>query len=344
MILPVFKRSDFELCSVKTPHGYPQSQTHAGVAVYDGKFYLTCSPYPAKKCSKFKSYWMVFLQKVSHGRIGKTIDAEKYENPMLYIGEVQGVCPPVRFESVQPFPLMKTPTPVFGQPAYNSDPDIFIDDGRVYILNRTYYRKPSICGVAGKEVLISLINGNIDKAGFHFTSIEDLKRSSKSLISPCLIKYKGEFLFSFLETNSAIDGRTFDGLYIQRAKTIAELKDNDIYSEIEVLSNGLLPWHMSLFAYNGQLYSIIACVRKGDTSHIWQMLGEFNDNLTQLKIYPRPLTDYNSYRGAAAVVEDDFILYSATLNEKVRGSKSIDGRDIIVAKVSMEQLFKTISL
>ena len=37
MLEPYFKKEDFILCDVPVPEGYPQSQTHAGIAVYNGK-------------------------------------------------------------------------------------------------------------------------------------------------------------------------------------------------------------------------------------------------------------------------------------------------------------------
>ncbi len=338
---PIFKKSDFRLCTIPVPEGYPQSQTHAGIACYDGRFYLTCSPYPVKKFTWISAHWYALLQKISMGIWGKTLDAEKFENPMLYVGEGKKGLSPTFFEPLSPFPLMDTPKPMFSMPAYNSDPDIFIDEGRIYILNRAYYRKPATNDeVAKKEVLLSLIKGSIDEKGFQFLGIEEFKRSSNSLISPCLIKYRGEYLFTQLETNSAIDGNNFDGLYVQKAATVDGLCKRDDYSIVKVNGGDLLPWHMSLFTYNEELYTIITCVKKGDTSHLWQMMGKFNPDVTELTIYPRPLTDSNSYRGAAVVVDENFVLYTTTLNDKVKGSKSVDGRDILMASMPMKELIK----
>ena len=98
-----------------------------------------------------------------------------------------------------------------------------------------------------------------------------------------------------------------------------------------------------MFTYKEKLYAIIACVLKGDSSHVWQMIGAFNETLTKLKIYSRPLTDYNSYRGAAIVLDGKFILYTTTLNDRVPGSVSIDGRDIIVAETNFEDLLTKIT-
>lgn len=339
MNLPIFNKKDFTLCNVPVPQGYPQSQTHAGIAYHNGRFYLTCSPYPVKKYSWFKSHWLSMLRKVSSGRWGRMLDAEKYENPMLYVGVGRKEAPATIFEPLYPFPLMETPMPVYGMPSYNSDPDIFIEEDKVYILNRTYYRRTSEKGLNEKEVIISLIKGSLNENGFQLMDISEFKKSEDSLISPCLIKYRGKYLFMSLETNSAIDGHSFDGIYMQQSDTIHGLRGELEKKKITIQCEKLLPWHMSLFTYKERLFAIVACVVAGDKSHIWQMLGEFNQDLTMLTIHPKPLTDYNSYRGAAIVDQyDQFLLYSTTLNDKVHGSKSVDGRDIIVASRPMKEV------
>lgn len=332
MKTPIFSKKDFVLCNVPVPKGYPQSQTHAGIAYHNGRFYLTCSPYPVKKYSRLGSHWLSLLRKVSSGHWGKILDAEKYENPMLYVGVREKEVPPTTFEPLYPFPLMDTPLPIYGMPAYNSDPDIFIEDDIVYILNRTYYRRPSEKGANEKEVLVSLIRGYLNNNSFQLIDISEFKKSSDSLISPCLIKYRGKYIFMSLETNSAIDGHSFDGIYMQQSDTIQGLKSELEKQKIIVKSRNLLPWHMSLFCHDDRLFAIVACVEDGDKSHIWQMLGEFNQDLSVLTIFSRPLTDYNSYRGTACVIDDSmFVLFSTTLRDKINKSKSIDGRDIIMA-------------
>ena len=73
------------------------------------------------------------------------------------------------------------------------------------------------------------------------------------------------------------------------------------------------------------------------------MFGEFNEDLTELVIYPTPLTDYNSYRGAAVVRDDGvFVLYSTVLWEHIKGSKSVDGRDVILAQCAFSDLLNRI--
>ncbi len=342
---PIFKREDFVLCDVPVPQGYPQSQTHSGVAWYDGRLYLTSTPYPNRRLSRWRIYFNVLLRKLSNGMLIK--DAEIYENPCLYVSDKNQLSEiPTTFSPLAPFPLMDTPKKEYGLPAFNSDPDIFIENGHCYILNRTVCRTRLLKHGYECKTKIFLIIGEVGKETFELKKIQQIKEWNKPYVSPCLIKHNGKYILSYLDTNSAIDAKSFCGLYLQQLSALDNLSRCNEYKEIKISAGRLLPWHMSLFSSRGRLYSIIACVKRNDKSRkIWQMLGEFNDNLTELTIYRTPLTDYQSYRGSAFVREDGlFVLYNTTLWENVQGSKSVDGRNIIVATKSFYELLKEIRI
>ena len=342
---PIFQKKDFILCDVPVPKGCPQSQTHCGIYLYDGNYYLCSSPYPNKKRPRWQIYLHIAIQKLSFGVLGKIKDGEMYENPCLYLGKSESVQDvPTQFIPIYPFPLQDTPKKYNGLPAYNSDPDIFIEDGIIYVLNRTVYRTKLLEHGYESKTRVSLIKGSIEEGKYTLHGVDSLKYDSNPYISPCLTKYKGKYIFTFLDTNSAIDANTFKGLYIQETNDISELSDYHHCKEVKVNSADLLPWHISLFQYEDTLYAIIACVKKGDLSRkVWQMLGQFNEGLTELKVYEKPLTDYRSYRGAALVKNNGmFILYNTTVWEKIEGSKSVDGRDIIVAQMPFKKLLSKI--
>lgn len=342
---PIFQKKDFTLCDVPVPKGYPQSQTHCGIFFSDGHYYLCSSPYPNKKLPRWQVYFRIAIQKLSFGVLGKSKDGEMYENPCLYVGKSSSSLDvPTMFVPFSPFPLQETPEKYQGLPAYNSDPDLFIENGKMYILNRTVYRTKLLEHGYESKTKISLIKGNLEGGKFTLEGVDSLKYGNNSYISPCLTKYRGKYLFSYLDTNSAIDANTFEGLYIQKADNISELSDNHHYEKVKVNSGDFLPWHMSLFKYEGKLFTIIACVKKGDLSRkTWQMLGVFNEGLTELYIYETPLTDYRSYRGSALVRDDGmFILYSTTIWEKIEGGKSVDGREIIVTQMPFKELLSRI--
>lgn len=329
---PFFGRDDFQLCDVPVPKGYPQSQTHSGIVLYDGKYYLTTSPYPGKKYSLTVLRIRNIIRRLTGGMMCNPKNGEVYENPCLYMGIGFDGEVPTRFKPLTDKPLMDTPEAVYGLPAFNSDPEIYIENGRIYILNRTVYRTKMLNPGYDSMTDIFLIEGCVHYDKFKLESIRLIKEWVHPFASPCLTKFRGKYLFTYLDTNSALDANTFNGLYLQELDSISELSCNNRFREVNVHSNELLPWHMSLFGYNDTLFTIIACVKKGDkTKKIWQMLGEFNKDLTELTIYPTPLTDFNSYRGAAFVREDGlFVLYSTVLWEHLKGSKSVDGRDVVM--------------
>lgn len=344
MTRPIFRREDFYLCDVPVPSGYPQSQTHSGIALYEGRYYLTTSPYPVVKYPKFVKYLRIGIRKLTMGLLFKPIIGESYENPCLYVGDSDGFGFPSKFKPMTSRPLMQTPERYYGLPAFNSDPDIFIEDGMFYILNRSVFRTRKLARGYESVTNIYLIRGYTEGNRFKQISNRLIKEWYKPYASPCLTKFQNEYIFTYLDTDSAIDGETFNGLYFEKMNRIEEIHEKKEVHIIEVESGNLLPWHMSLFQHDGKLYTIIACVERGDRERkIWQMLGEFSDDLSRLKVYPRPLTDFNSYRGAAYVTEDGiFGLYSTTVHERIPGSKSVDGRDVVLASIRFAELLKEI--
>ena len=323
----IFKREDFILCDVPVPKGYPQSQTHAGIAFYNGKYYLTTSPYPSFKRSKWMVYLFVILRKLTFGKISLLYAGGDFENPCIYVGENnRSLSAPAVFSLLNDSPLMEKPKDLFGQGAYNSDPDIFVDNGLFYIINREYVRHSEPLESINN---IYLIQGYPTGSSF---VIERCERIFDYDIgkSPCITKYNNHYYLFSLETNSYNDGNPCSALYIRKGKD--SLWDWEERSTIVLNKGNYEPWHMSVFCYKDRLYAVIACIEKGIKEKCWQMLGEFSEDLSQLKIYQTPLSDYVSYRGAALVNdEDEFVLYNTTVHEQIDGARSVDGRDIIMA-------------
>ena len=329
MIEPVFKKTDFKLCDVPVPDGCPQSQTHSGIGLLsDGQYILTTSPYPNVKYKLWVSYIRAAVRKLSRYKLLNRA-AETYENPCIYIGENNNGDYPVRFRLAQSYPLMGPLDPLFGYPSFNSDPDLYIEDDIIYVLNRSIYRME---GRYNYFMRLFLIEGKIHNGFFLQTSTTLLREGKDVVGSQCLTKYKGRYILTDVMTNSYNDGHTYNGIRYLSSNSIDGLKDTNEWHRIETNEGEYLPWHMSLFQHEEKLYTIIACVKKGEPQRCWQMLGEFNDDLTKLNIYKVPLTDYNSYRGAALVnANGDFELYSTTVHERIKGSKAVDGRNVIVA-------------
>lgn len=340
MIEPIFKKSDFSLCYVPVPKGYPQSQTHSGIIIHKGNYYLVTSPYPNVRYNKCVVYLRVAIRKISGGLLFNTPAPDYYENPCIYIGEHNNGNPPISFNIMAKRALMENPENLYDLPTFNSDPDISIDGEDIIVLNRAVYRTEIVKGGGYKaKIKLFLLRGRDDNKHFSLEECFVLKRGDKNIISPCLIRMKKKYLFVYLDTNSYNDGLTFNGLYYQIADSLKGLQSDDSIQRINVFSGDFLPWHMSLFEYKDRLYTIIACVKKGLKHRCWQLLGEFNANMTELFVYPIPLTDYSSYRSAACVTESgEFVLYNTTVHEKIRGSKAVDGRDIIMSHMPFDEL------
>lgn len=344
MLEPYFKKEDFILCDVPVPEGYPQSQTHAGIAVHNGKFYLTCSPYPLIKYSRLQIYAKLLLQKLTFGKLGQFIDADSYENPLLYEGIDNDGKPPFKFRLLQPAPLMERPQKIEGVQSYNSDPDIFVEGDAFYILNRTYYRNKNIFNYVAQNALVSLIEGKIHNGAFAINNKEELTKTEKSFLSPCITRYNNQYIYTYIESNSAIDGKTFEGIYLSKCKSIYDFKKNTSFEKTKIDTDDLLPWHMSLFTYDETLYTIITCVQKNcPIISMQQYLGKFDKSLSKLHIYRKPLVGLNSYRGAASVLSDEtFVLYTTTVYEHINGSESVDGRNVLLAYTSFIELLKAL--
>lgn len=331
---PIFKHSDLKLCEVPVPVGYPQSQTHLGIAHYGGKFYLTASPYPGPVYGKNESRFRHLLRILSFGKLCEIVNGEYYENPCLYIGEDNDNQPPTRFSLMHKSALMDTPDRFYGFPSFNSDPDIFIEKGIIHILNRSVIRTKVYENNRPYDfdTRIYMIKGVDENGLFKLQSIQLVRDTKDSYISPSLTFFRGKYMVSFLD-NRIIDRELkFKGLYLSIGNSIEEALNNKVPCRIMINDIDMIPWHMSLFHHNDSLYTIITCVCKGDVSlKMWQMLGRFSDDLSRLEIYPTPLTDYNSYRGSALVDDyGNFILYTPTVHERVTGASSVDGRDVLV--------------
>ena len=342
---PFFKKNDFSLCSVPVPHGYPQSQTHAGIAFYNGKFYLTTSPYPGRRYGIWESRIRAIVRKLSFHLFCNNHNGERFENPCLYIGYKPEGDIPIFFKLMQRRALIETPEPFYGYPSYNSDPDIYIEDGVLHILNRTIIRTKTITNQPYTYITrLYLIKGLDENGHFKMISNQLLCDGCENMVSPSMVKFQGRYIMAFLDNSYVNSKVVFNNLFLSKSDSIEEAIKAKDKRPIIIDCGDMIPWHMSLFHHDDVLYSIITCTQKDDnSSKMWQMLGEFNKDLSALKIFQTPLSDFNSYRGSALVREDGiFILYSTTVWERIRGSKSIDGRDVIVSKCLFTDLLEQV--
>ena len=116
-----FHKKDFRPCDVPAPDGYPQSQTHAGVAAWGDYLLLSTSPYPEERNMRKRAIKKL-LRILTKNKQGQLINGEYYENPCLYYGQVTESGYPTKFLPLYNNPLMPTPSPYLGTPSFNSDP------------------------------------------------------------------------------------------------------------------------------------------------------------------------------------------------------------------------------
>lgn len=328
----IFDINDLQLCHLPLPKGYPQSQTHCGVVCDGNNIYMTTSPFPLRDRSLLTVYSKAFVRKITAKAFCNEERPEYYENPFLYIGYMDKDIPPKVFKLTSTSPLMPPPDPIFGHPSFNSDPTIFIEDGIIHILNRVTHRRKD-----GVQNRLFHIKGKIENEYFKLYGNNLLYEGTKKFISPCLIKYKEDYLLSYLDTNCYNDGKPDCDLYLTKASHIEDLGQSN-WIKIVIHTKEYTPWHMSLFVYGNKLYGVIACVKIGDNHRCHQMLGVFSDDLTSLTIFQTPLCKLNCYRGAAFVKNGLFYLYTTTVHEKIQGGRSIDGREVLVGVMNYEQV------
>lgn len=343
MINPIFKKEDFTLCDVPVPNGYPQSQTHAGIACHNGFYYLTTSPYPSIKRGKLMAYLRAAINKLTFFKFLDNRDSDLFENPCIYVGCNNGSNPPTHFVPLTNNPLMQTPDSFYELPSFNSDPDIFIEDDLVYVLNRTVHRRLNNQGKIGFDCRLFLIKGKLVDGKYRYMGTKVLL-DGVSCGSPSLLKCSDGYVMFSVSSSCYNDGSTKFSLSKMCSETIDGFNNDNEWDNVDVEIEGYTPWHMSVFSYKNDNYAIVACVKHGEKQRCWQMLGKFNKDLSKLKIFKKPLTDYNSYRGAACVDEKgEFILYNTTVHERIKGSKAVDGRDVIMAHGQFDEVLKRVN-
>ena len=268
--------------------------------------------------------------------------ADSFENPCLYVNVEDNSYPPTHFTHLTSNPLMETPDSFYGLPSYNSDPDIFIEDGFVYVLNRTVHRRPAGLGDSLLDCRLFLIKGKINGSKYRYLGTTVLL-DDVSCGSPALTKYGDDYFLFSVSSSCYNTGLTSFSITKMHSNQITGICNEGVWENVEVEVDGMTPWHLSVFSYKSVLYAIVACVRHGEKQRCWQMLGEFNEDLSGLRIYKTPLSDFNSYRGSACVTDEGlFILYNTTVHERIKGGKSVDGREVMMASMSFGGLLEKI--
>lgn len=333
MIQPIFQKQDFALCHVPVPTGYPQSQTHAGVLQYNGRTYLTTSPFPNPQIEiSCVRYIKGALRRLSNNKLFRIVPGEEYENPCIYVADKQDA---TFFTPIYNNPLVTKPSNRYGLAAYNSDPDICTIDGYIYILNRQYFRTPN----NGSRIQIQLLKGIINENGYTLNSIDKIYEGEEQVVSPSMCQVAGRNVFCFIDTKSVNNVKEFSGIYLNTHFTLTNC-ERIVEKAVKIkLESDYQPWHLSLFAHKDTLYAIVTCIDPYNANRLIQNLGVFNQNIDSLRVLNPPLTTLNSYRSCAYIDnEDNFHFYLTTVHENFAQSSSVDGRNICLTKCKLQQL------
>lgn len=329
MKTPIFNQSQFELCTLSNPSGYPSSYTHAGIVYsqngYNGyHYFFSQSPYPSGN--------------------------EDWENPCFYYANArEGNLPPINWIAYPGNPLQEDPDAgTSPSNAFNSDPDILFFNGDLYISNRIYQRSP-------RYQCTNVQKCTISGGGFTFSDpvvIFDITTPPGNfgypieyygaMTSPALIVKDNKIRSYNLVTNSYNDGTPCRNLVIMEGTDLVTPMNFSLLKYGSILGNNAEPWHIDVFDYKGKLYAILSCIVDGIKGNAYNFLA-VSEDWENFRIYDKPLSDIMSYRSSACVREDGmFILYLATLDYKPIGNISADGRNILCGYMDFEELLKKI--
>ena len=290
----------YHWCDIPVPIGYPkQSQTHPSILFFPEKwreysYWLATTPYP-------------------DGRV-------EYENPCIYRSNE-----PTVFSSISRNPIVKCP----GGSAYNSDPDLFLFEDRLYCIVRENEN-----GHYLREIkLLNSIDGEVWSKPLRIYTSNDVDRQ---LLSPSYLRYQGKHLIYFLNGDAGI-GRNGKCTGIEIAET------DDLNRSFRFSSTGdflnqedvrIEPWHFDLFEYKHKLYMVLC----GRDRNKWTFRNPMytylavSEDYINFYIHKNPIIRYlKSYR-PSAYVDDSGIFH---LYFSIIGSFFKDHSDRNIARTSM---------
>ena len=266
----VIGKRPYTWCSIPVPNDYPrQSQTHPSVLFFSEKwngyhYWLATTPYP-------------------YGDI-------RYENPCIYKSNDA-----INFLPITRNPILDYP----GDSAYNSDPELFFFEDKLYCIVRENDNKNHL-----REIkLLFSHNGNDWSLPKTLYVSND---ENRQLLSPSYIKFKDYHFIFFLNGDAGI-GRNGKCVGIE----IIASKDLEGTFNLFTFGNfinknevNIEPWHFDLFEYDDQLYMILCGRDKSKTTirnPMFTYLAVSNDYIN-FKIFPKPIIYYlKSYRPSAYI-------------------------------------------
>jgi hypothetical protein len=291
-------------CSVPVPLGYPkQSQTHPAIVYSPQKwngysFWLATTPYPNEDI--------------------------KYENPCIYKSNDHKDFQPIKNNPVLEYP---------GNLAYNSDPELFMYNDKLYLINRENENSNYL-----REIkLMSSQNGEEWSVPETIYTSND---ENRQLLSPSYIKKGDKHLIYFLNGDAGVGKHgTCTGIEISETE--------DLTSGFKLSASGAFinkdevkvePWHFDLFEYNNLLYMILCGrdrARKTFRNPMYTYLAVSEDYIN-FRIYSKPVIRHlKSYRPSAYIDNNILHLYFSVIGDFMKDNSD---RNIGYTSIPFEEL------
>ena len=302
---------EYYWCDIPVPIDYPkQSQTHPSICFFSEKwrgysYWLATTPYPEERI--------------------------EYENPCIYHSN-----DPAVFYPINQNPILKHP----GGAAYNSDPELFLFEDRLYCIVRenenSHYLRD-----------IKLLNSPNGQEWSKPITIYSSNEENRQLLSPSYVRCREKHLIYFLNGDAGI-GRNgkCTGLEIAEA--------DDLDASFRFFCNGhflnqedvkIEPWHFDLFEYNNRLYMVL-CARARNSRALRNPMYTYlavSEDYINFHIYKKPIIRYlKSYRPSAYVDDKGvFHLYFSIIGSFL---KDHSDRSIAWTSVNFNKLLSLISM
>ena len=306
----VIGNSSYKWCYIPVPDNYPkQSQTHPAIAFSPQKWngyshWIATTPYPDEDI--------------------------RYENPCIYKSNDL-----VKFHPINKNPILDYP----GDKAYNSDPELFFHDNRLYCIVRENENNNFL-----REIkLLSSLNGN-DWASP--TTIYTSNDENRQLLSPSYINRNEKHFIYFLNGDAGIgkNGKC-TGIEIIESENLSDFKLFSYGNFTNKNEVKIEPWHFDLFEYEDRLYMIL-CGRDRNATTFRNPMYTYlatSDDYVNFRICPEPIIRHlKSYRPSAYIDNKGLLhLYFSVIGDFLKDKSD---RNIGYTLIPFEELLRKLNL
>ena len=296
---------EFAFCKIPVPAGYAQSQTHPAILYIPDTWHgythiMATTPYPKADIH--------------------------YENPCVYYSSNEDS--PIVFTPNPSNPIIPPPSE---KDAFNSDPCLYFENNRLYLLNRRCERTHALREI---EVCYSDDGMTFSQPVTIITETAD----KKELLSPSMIPHENFKRIYFLNGDAGIgkNGKCsgidiYEGTSFENSD-FAYLTTGQFLNSKE---NGIEPWHFDLFEYEKKLFMVL-CGRNKRRKGIRNQMNTYlavSEDYENFYIFPTPLVKLLKTYRPTAYLDDRICLH---LYFSVVGKVAKDKSDRAIALVNFD--------